>query len=29
VDYLQMTHDVDLDDFVLVPAKQPAGVPAT
>ncbi len=28
VDFLQMTHEVDLDDFVLVPAKEPAGVPA-
>jgi 4-hydroxyacetophenone monooxygenase len=28
VDFLAMTHDVDLDDFLLEPAKEPAQVPA-
>jgi 4-hydroxyacetophenone monooxygenase len=28
VDYLQMTHDVDLDDFLLEPAREPAQVQA-
>jgi 4-hydroxyacetophenone monooxygenase len=29
VDYLQMTHEVDLDDFLLTPAPESAATPAT